>query len=70
MQHDPKICKRIGDLFDDIRKHPFEGIGKPEPLKYNLQGCWSRRITDEHRMVYCVKDNTVLIMQLRGHYNG
>ena len=67
--HDKKILKRINQLVKDISRSPFEGIGKPEPLKENLAGLWSRRIDGEHRTVYTVEDNTVLIFSCRGHYN-
>lgn len=53
----------------DIVRNPFEGIGKPEPLKENLTGFWSRRIDEEHRLVYVVEDNKILIFSCRGHYN-
>lgn len=65
---DRKILKRINTLIRDIQRIPFEGIGKPEPLKHALSGYWSRRITDEHRIVYKIDDETVLIAQLRYHY--
>ncbi|OOQ60602.1 Txe/YoeB family addiction module toxin [Mucilaginibacter pedocola] len=62
------VQKKIQQLFVDVQAHPFEGIGKPEALKYNLSGKWSRRITSEHRMVYEVVDETIRIYSLRGHY--
>jgi len=62
------VLKRINALIKDIMREPFEGIGKPEPLKHSLSGYWSRRITDEHRLVYKVCDNQLLIAQLRYHY--
>lgn len=65
---DKKILKRINALIKDIARAPFEGIGKPEPLKHALSGYWSRRINDEHRIVYKVQDNSLLIAQLRYHY--
>lgn len=65
---DKKIVKRVNALIQDIQRAPFEGIGKPEPLKHGLSGYWSRRITDEHRIVYKCKKDTVLIAQLRYHY--
>ena len=65
---DPKILKRINALTKEIQCSPYEGVGKPEPLKYNFAGYWSRRISDEHRLVYQVKDDAVLIAQLRYHY--
>jgi len=63
-----KILKRINTLVKDIMRSPFEGIGKPEPLKYELQGCWSRRIDDEHRLVYRVRDDELIIVACRYHY--
>jgi toxin YoeB len=65
-----KIMKRITDLLNDIEKHPFTGIGKPEPLKGNLQGKWSRRINNEHRMVYSISNGRIYIyvFSLKGHY--
>lgn len=66
--HDKKNLKRINQLVKDIRRDPFDGIGKPEPLKGNLSGLWSRRIDEEHRLVYAVEDETVLIFACRGHY--
>ena len=65
---DPKITRRIHDLIKDTARHPFEGIGKPEPLRHALSGYWSRRITEEHRMVYTSVGNDLLIAQLRYHY--
>ncbi len=67
-QTDKKIIKRINLLIRDIQRHPHEGIGKPEPLKHGLSGYWSRRITDEHRIVYRFDNNTIKIAQLRFHY--
>ena len=67
-QTDKKILKRINDLIKDIQRTPFEGIGKPEPLKYSLSGFWSRRITEEHRLVYEVSDSDLLIAACRYHY--
>jgi toxin YoeB len=65
---DKKILKRINDLIKDTERSPYEGIGKPEPLKHSLAGYWSRRINDEHRMVYKVEDDNLLLAQLRFHY--
>jgi toxin YoeB len=68
-QHtDKKILKRINLLIKEIKREPFKGIGEPEPLKYNWSGYWSRRITLEHRLVYKVTDNSILIVQCRYHY--
>jgi len=65
---DNKIQKRINLLIKDIQKTPNEGIGTPEPLKHGLSGYWSRRINDEHKIVYKHQDDTILIAQLRYHY--
>ena len=65
---DRKILLRINSLIRDIQRSPFEGIGKPEPLKHALSGYWSRRITDEHRIVYKIERDNLLIAQLRFHY--
>ncbi|MFJ6757153.1 Txe/YoeB family addiction module toxin [Streptomyces sp. NPDC091273] len=64
----PKLLKRINRLIKEIQRTPFEGAGKPEPLKENLSGWWSRRITDEHRLVYRIRDAAVEIAQARYHY--
>ena len=65
---EPKLVKKIFSLIADIQKHPFEGIGKPEALKYDLAGFWSRRITDEHRLVYQVTDDTIIVIRCKDHY--
>lgn len=65
---DKKILQRINTLLRDIQRLPYQGIGKPEPLRHSLAGYWSRRITDEHRIVYNVDDDAVFIAQLRYHY--
>jgi toxin YoeB len=65
---DKKIYTRVIDLIKDIQRNPFSGIGKPEPLKYELKGFWSRRITDEHRLVYKVNDEEVLVISCKFHY--
>lgn len=67
-QHDKKNLKRINQLIKEISRNPFEGIGKPEPLKENLSGLWSRRIDEEHRLVYIVEENNVIIFSCKGHY--
>ena len=64
---DRKILKRINMLIKDIQRSPFEGIGKPEPLKHGLSGYWSRRTNDEHRLIYQVESDALLIAQLRYH---
>lgn len=65
---DKKILKRINELINDIKRSPFNGIGKPEPLKFELAGKWSRRINDEHRLVYQIKNHEIIIFQCRYHY--
>jgi toxin YoeB len=65
---DRNIIKRINALVKDTERSPYEGIGKPEPLKHSLAGYWSRRINDEHRMVYKVENDSLLLAQLRYHY--
>lgn len=62
------ILKKIAQLTNSIIENPFEGIGKPEPLKYDLTGKWSRRISKEHRFVYSIVDNTLYVYSLKGHY--
>jgi len=65
---DKKTLKRINDLLKEIQRTPFEGTGKPEPLKHALAGYWSRRINEEHRLVYRLRDDELLIAQVRYHY--
>ncbi len=65
---DKKMIKRINSLIKDIQRSPFEGIGKPEPLKHALTTYWSRRINDEHRIIYKIDSDSVLTAQLRYHY--
>jgi toxin YoeB len=65
---DRKILERINTLIKEILRSPLEGIGKPEPLKHGLSGYWSRRINDEHRIVYKIETDSLLIAQLRYHY--
>ena len=65
---DKKTLKRINLLIQDIERHPFEGLGKPEPLKYDLSGYWSRRIDDVNRIVYKINDDVLEISQCRTHY--
>ncbi len=67
-QEDKKKLKRINLLIKDIKRHPFSGIGDPEPLKHHWSGYWSRRIDTEHRLVYKVTDTNLLIAQCRYHY--
>ncbi len=67
-KQDRKMLERINKLIQETQRDPFSGIGKPEPLKHALVGYWSRRITEEHRMVYRVEAESLLIAQLRYHY--
>jgi toxin YoeB len=67
-QQDKRVVKRINELIEDTVREPFKGIGKPEPLKHALAGYWSRRINDEHRMVYKPERDALLVAQLRYHY--
>lgn len=67
-KQDRRMIERINKLIREIQREPFEGIGKPEALKHALAGFWSRRITDEHRLVYRVEGDELLIAQLRFHY--
>lgn len=65
---DKKTLKRINKIIEDIKRAPFDGIGKPEPLKMNLSGFWSRRIDDTNRLVYAIDDHTITIISCRYHY--
>ncbi len=65
---DKKTLKKLHELMKDVSRSPYEGIGKPEPLKHALRGFWSRRITDEHRLVYKVEGNVLYVVQARYHY--
>jgi toxin YoeB len=65
---DKKLYQRIGNLILDTLRHPFTGLGKPEPLRHELRGYWSRRINDEHRLVYKVTDDSIIIISCRYHY--
>ncbi|MCK5148349.1 Txe/YoeB family addiction module toxin [bacterium] len=67
-KNDQKMLKRVNNLIKDIKRNKFEGLGKPEPLKHTLSGYWSRRISNEHRIVYKIENNSVFIAQLRYHY--
>ncbi len=64
-----KFVRKINDLLKDISGTPFSGLGKPEPLKYKYKGFWSRRIDNEHRLIYAVKGNDILIAKCRFHYD-
>jgi toxin YoeB len=65
---DKTTLKRVNRLLDEIVRDPFSGIGKPEPLRHVLAGCWSRRIDEEHRLVYLVDKDDVVVLQARHHY--
>jgi toxin YoeB len=68
-ESDRKLLKKINELIKEIEKTPYEGIGKPEALKYNLKGFWSRRIDHEHRIVYQVEKDQIAFISLRYHYH-
>ena len=68
-EEDKKVLRKINSLIKEIQRSPFKGSGKPEPLKYELAGYWSRRITREHRLVYKVADNKLTIIACRYHYD-
>lgn len=63
-----KVQKRINQIIESIQKSPYEGIGKPEALKHDLTGKWSRRINQEHRLIYNIEEQKIFIYSLRGHY--
>jgi toxin YoeB len=67
-KRDQVIFNKILDLLDEVSRHPFDGFGKPEALKFELSGCWSRRITREHRLVYKVIEKEVFVISCRYHY--
>ena len=67
-QTDKQTLRKINQLLKEIQRTPFTGIGKPEPLKHQLQGCWSRRIDSEHRLVYEITDNKLKVIGCRFHY--
>lgn len=72
-ENDRSILKRVNEVIRDALRDPFKGIGKPEPLKGNLSGCWSRRITGDHRLVYCVTGKSdaqaLTVLACRYHYD-
>jgi toxin YoeB len=68
IQQDRSKALRIVTLIKDVQREPFKGIGKPEPLKHELKGCWSRRIDQQHRLVYQVSENKIRILACRYHY--
>ena len=67
---DKQIFKKINEIIQSVERTPYEGIGKPEPLKHQLKGYWSRRITEEHRLVYTVNEREVLIISCKYHYQN
>lgn len=67
-QYDKSILKRLNKLIEDTCRYPFSGLGKPEPLRYELRGFYSRRITQEHRLVYKVENESLVIISMRYHY--
>ena len=69
-KNDRKLALRVLDLVEEIMRDPFEGIGKPEPMRFEFAGCWSRRISQEHRLVYQVAGDSVTFLQARYHYEA
>jgi toxin YoeB len=67
-KNDSKLLKKIFELLNNIQKEPFTGLGKPEQLKYDLSGYWSRRINEEHRLVYKIENEEIIIVSCRFHY--
>ena len=64
----PKLAARLSRMISETRREPFTGLGKPEPLKHDLNGCWSRRINEEHRLIYVVNDAAIIIVSCHDHY--
>ena len=67
-KEDKKVFDKIVKLIEETVRHPFTGIGKPEPLKYELKGCWSRRINQEHRLIYQVTNDAIIVIACKYHY--
>ncbi|MFI1462401.1 Txe/YoeB family addiction module toxin [Nocardia carnea] len=67
---DRSVLKGANKMIDAVLRDPFAGIGKPEPLRHQLAGCWSRRITQEHRLIYLVTDAEIVVVQVGSHYEG
>lgn len=67
-ENDKRFIKRINELIKEIERAPFTGVGKPEPLKHHLSGYWSRRINEEHRLIYRVEEDRMIILSCRYHY--
>ena len=68
LKTDKRLADRILSLLEETRRTPFDGAGKPEPLRFQLAGCWSRRIDREHRLVYQVEENEIVVIACRYHY--
>jgi toxin YoeB len=68
--HNKLTLKRVNRLLEDVLRHPTEGIGKPEPLRHVMEGCWFRRIDEEHRLVYLIRSDDVVVLQARFHYRN
>lgn len=69
--YDKKLAEKVNELIKDItRGNPFKGLGKPEPLKHDFQGCWSRRVSSSHRMIYKIENDRLVILQLAEHYDN
>ena len=66
---DKKMVKKINSIIKDIERNPYEGIGKPEPLRFDLAGLWNRRINSEHRLIYKIEGNSMFILACRHHYD-
>ncbi len=69
IDEDRKVMKKINTLLKDVERNPFEGLGKPEPLRNELSGYWSRRITEKHRLIYKVYEDKIYIIGCKGHYD-
>lgn len=69
IDEDRKVMKKINNLLKDIERNPFDGVGKPEPLRNELSGYWSRRITEKHRLIYKVHEDKIYIIGCKGHYD-
>jgi toxin YoeB len=67
-KNDKRMLKKVNELLKDIDRNQYDGIGKPEPLKYPLSGFWSRRVSEEHRLIYRIQDDEIHIAQIRYHY--
>ena len=69
LKNDPRLLKKIIQLLENIQQTPYEGLGKPESLKHELQGYWSRRIDAEHRLIYRIEEHSIIVISCRYHYN-